>query len=184
MKIPPVLFYSSFFPLLPPYHPLSFSSLSLPSLSLSLHHLSPRPRALLMIEISQGVRDSSQSGLSRCLSGRDRVSAQTRTRQSPESSHPTSSTWLIPDFLTSAAMITRCRICAGPPSATTPGTSKEPLNKTCQDIFFYFFCLSLSLSFFFNLRQQTLESCCQHNRAILAGPAPPGPSAPRPVPSL
>lgn len=41
-----------------------------------------------------------------------------------------------------------------------------------------------SLLPFFNLRQQTLESCCQHNGGILAGLAPPGPTAPRPVPSL
>lgn len=97
-----ILFY--FFFLLP-YHPLSFSSLSLPS----LHHLSPSPRALLMIEISQGVRDLSQSGLLHCLSGHESVSAQTRTdmpwlskviyKGHPKSSHPTSSTWLIPDFL-------------------------------------------------------------------------------------
>lgn len=51
-----ILFYFFFLLLLLPYHPLSFSSLSLPS----LHHLSPRPHARLMIEISQGVRDLSQ----------------------------------------------------------------------------------------------------------------------------
>lgn len=45
--------------------------------------------------------------------------------------------------------------------------------------FFFFFLLP-----FFNLLQQTLESCCQHNGSILAGLAPPGPVAPRPVPSL
>lgn len=45
-------------------------------------------------------------------------------------------------------------------------------------LFFFFFLL------FFNLRRQTLESCCQHNGSILARLAPPGPAAPRPVPSL
>lgn len=44
-----------------------------------------------------------------------------------------------------------------------------------RDCFFFFL---------FNLHRQTLESCCQHNRSILAGLALPGSATPRPVPSL
>lgn len=94
------LFY--FFFLLP-YHPLSFSSVRCP-----LHHLSPRPRALLMIEISQGVKELSQSGLLHCLPGPESVS-QTRTQMwwtskvvwkvRPKSLVPTSSAWPIPDLV-------------------------------------------------------------------------------------
>lgn len=96
---------SCFFFFFLPYHPLSFSSLSLPS----LHHLSPRPCTLLMIEISQVVKGLSELGLLRCSSGHESVSVQTRTQllwlsevvwsRRPKSSHLPPSTWLIPDFL-------------------------------------------------------------------------------------
>lgn len=94
-----------------------------------LHHLSPRRRTLLMIEISQGVKDLSLSSLLHCLSGQETVIAQTRTQM----------LWMFANSFPppapgrrlafSVAMTTWCHICVRPPLATTQGTSKPPLNK-------------------------------------------------------
>lgn len=68
--------------------------------------------------------------------------------------------------------------CKQPPLPISWGTPVTGLNKLARVPFF-----SLPPSVF-NLWQQTLESRCQHNGDILAGLAPPGPTTPRPVPSL